>query len=150
MTDWKAKEYYTIQLDGIPVQRIGSLLRETFGICADTVKKSHFYTEEAGGFEYSDALDLDAYFAERSSASFHLSEIRMDRAYRDGSCVIYSDGISAALECDIEEHDFDMQRMPELKAWLTEQVCAEIAENASISFSFDDKQLFEIGKGELQ
>ena len=150
MAEWKAKEYYTILLGGIPADTVGSFLRETIGLCEDTLITSHFYTEKDGDFAYTDALDLDAYFAERSSASFHLQALRLDRAYHSGSCVIYADGTSAELECDIEETDFDTERLPELQAWLIAQLQDGIAEYASISYTFDNKPLFEIRKGELQ
>ncbi len=147
MADWIPKEYYTILLDGIPVSEIGKYLYETLGLSEKTVVQSHFYTAQDGDFVYADSLNLNAYFAGKGSASVHLKTVRFDRVYHDGTCLICSDGARAALECDIEAKDFDMQRLPELQAWLTAQVRAGIAEFASISYTLDTEPLFEIGKG---
>ena len=78
-----------------------------------------------------------------------MKTVCFDRAYRDGTCVICSDGTAAELECDIEEKDFDTQRVPALEAWLTEQIREGIAEYASINYTFDNAPLFEIRKGDL-
>ncbi len=147
MANRRPKEYYTITLDGIPVRLLGGFLRDTLGMCGETVVRSHFYSAESGDFTYTDALDLDAYFAERRSATVHMKTIRFDRAYRDGTCLIYAYGSKAQLECDIEERDFDTKKMPELQAWLKEQIHDYNAEYACISYTFDNKRLFEYGGG---
>ena len=149
MEDWKAKEYYTVQLDRIPVDRLAGFLRGTLGLSEETAVRSQFYTKEADDLAYSDSFDLAAYFAGRCSASVHMKTVCFDRAYRDGTCVICSDGTAAELECDIEEKDFDTQRVPALEAWLTEQIREGIAEYACISYTFDKAPLFEIRKGDL-
>ena len=122
------------------------------GIRSGYVKKqllhSGFYSEQTGDVPYTDALDLQAFFAARSRASFHLKTVRFDRAYRGGSCLVYSDGSTAQLECDIEQADFDPEKLPDLQAWLTAQLHDETAEYASISFTFDNEPLFEIRKGD--
>lgn len=149
MADWKAKEYYTVLLDGIPVRKLTEFLRGTLGLSGETAVKSHFYTKENGDFPYADSLNLAAYFAQCGSAAVHLKTVCFDRVYRDGTCVICSDGTSAELECDIEEKDFDTARLPELEAWQTEQVRKEIADYVSISCTFDREPLFEFRKGDL-
>ena len=83
MAKRKTKEYYTITLDGIPVRMLGEFLRETLGMSAEKIENSHFYAVGSGDFTYSDALDLDAYFAERHSATLHIKKIRFDREYRE-------------------------------------------------------------------
>ncbi|HAG14198.1 MAG TPA: hypothetical protein DCG49_10105 [Ruminococcus sp.] len=147
MVKRKTKEYYTVTLDGIPVRMLGGFLRETLGMSAEKIENSHFYAVGSGDFTYSDALDLDAYFAERHSATMHIKKIRFDREYREGTCLIYSDGSKAQLECDIEEADFDLKKLPELQEWLRTQVREWVAEYASISYTFDNGMLFEYGKG---
>jgi len=149
MANWKSKEYYTITLDGISVRTLGGLLRETLGMSGETVARSHFYAAEKGDFTYSDALDLDAYFSERRSATVHMKTVRFDRAYREGTCLIYAYGSKAQLECDIEERDFDTKKMPELQAWLQNQVHEGIAEYVSISYTLDNKPLFEYKEGAM-
>lgn len=89
MADWIPKEYYTIALDGIPVQRIAGFLRDTLGLCEKQLLHSGFYSEQTGDVPYTDALDLQAFFAARNRASFHLKTVRFDRAYRGGSCLVY-------------------------------------------------------------
>ncbi len=42
MADWIPKEYYTIALDGIPVQRIAGFLRDTLGLCEKQLLHSGF------------------------------------------------------------------------------------------------------------
>ena len=42
MADWKAKEYYTVQLDGIPVERLAGFLRGTLGLSEETAVRSQF------------------------------------------------------------------------------------------------------------
>ena len=147
MAKWKAKEYYTITLDGIPVGMLGGFLRDVLGMCAERIEKSHFYAPDKGDFTYSDSLNIDAYFAERRSATLHIKPIQFDREYREGTCLIYSDGSKAQLECDIEERDFDPEKLPDLQAWLRGRVDDETAEYASISYTFDYGLLFEYGKG---
>lgn len=147
MAKWKPKEYYTITLDGIPAGMLGGFLRDVLGMSAERIEKSHFYAPDKGDFTYSDSLNIDAYFAERRSATIHIKMIQFDRAYRDGTCLIYSDGSKAQLECDIEERDFDMKKLPELQAWLKEQIHDYNAEYACISYTFDNKRLFEYGGG---
>ena len=148
MADWIPKEYYTIALDGIPVQRIAGFLRDTLGLCEKQLLHSGFYSEQTGDVPYTDALDLQAFFAARSRASFHLKTVWFDRAYRGGSCLVYSDGSTAQLECDIEQTDIDPEKLPDSQAWLTEKLRSGIAEYASISFTFDNEPLFEIRKGD--
>ena len=150
MADWIPKEYYTIRFDGIPVQRIAVFLRYTLGLREDQLLHSDFYSEQTGDFRYTDALDLQSFFAVRSRASFHLRTIRLDRAYSDAVCLIYSDGNQAELECDIAQEHFDPEKLPDLQAWLTAQLHDETAEYASISFTFDNEPLFEIRKGDAQ
>lgn len=147
MANRKMKEYYTITLDGIPVGTLGGFLHETLGICGAAVERSHFYAAGAGDFTYSDALDMNAYFSERHSATLYVKAIRFDRAYRAGTCLIFSDGRTALLECDIEDRDFDTKKLPDLEEWLKAQVHDDIAEFVSISYTFDNKALFEYGEG---
>ena len=147
MAKWKPKEYYTITLDGIPAGMLGGFLRDVLGMCAERIEKSHFYTPDKGDFTYSDTLNIDAYFAERRSATLHIKPIQFDREYREGTCLIYSDGSKAQLECDIEERDFDTEKLPDLQEWLRGRVDDETAEYASISYTFDYGSLFEYGKG---
>ena len=147
MAEWKPKEYYTVLIDGIPVRKLAAYLCETLGMCEKTCVRSHFYSDTDGDFVYSDSMNLDAYFSERRGATVHLKTIRFDREYRDGTCVIYADGLRASVECDIEEKNIDLKRFPELQAWLTEQVYSGIAEFVSISYTFDNQPVFEFGKG---
>ena len=148
MAEWKAKEYYTVLIDGIPVRMLAEYLRGTLGMSGNSVVRSHFYTNADGDFVYSDSMNLDAYFTEHRGATVHLKTIRFDREYRDGTCMLYSDGYAASVECDIEEKNFDVKRMPELQAWLKEQVYTGIAEYVSISYTADNGPLFEFRQGE--
>ena len=128
---------------------LGGFLRETLRMRTETVEKSHFYAPDKGDFTYTDTLNIDAYFAERRSATIHIKPIQFDRSYREGTCLIYSDGSMAQLECDIEEQDFAPEKLPDLQAWLRARVDEETAEYASISYTFDNGMLFEYGKGAM-
>ena len=148
MADWKAKEYYTVLLRGIPAAKLTGFLRGTLGLRESAVIQSHFYTEESGEFSYSDALDLAALCTEGGSGTVYTESLCFDRAYRNVLCCMNTDGEAADLEFDIEEQDFDTVRLPEMQAWLFAQLHAKTAESVSISFTLDTAPLFETGKGE--
>ena len=99
MTDRKAGEYDTVELGGISVRKIDGFLCEKLGFSEKIVTNSHLYTERDGDFEYTDSVNLDAYFSQQSNATFYLKTVQLDHIYRKVMCAIYSNGATANLEC---------------------------------------------------
>lgn len=149
MTTQKAKEYYTVKLGGTSFQNIDQFLLEKNGFSENSTTDSHLYTEQIGDLKYTNVVNLDAYFSQKSSATFYLKTIQPDHAYRNVRCAIYSNGLTADLECDIEEKDFNTENCADPEARLNEKASNNIAENACICLTFDNRPTFEIGKGEL-
>ena len=149
MTAQKAKEYYTVKLGGTSVQDIDQFLLEKLVFSENSMTDSHLYTEQIGDFKYTNAVNLDAYFSQKSSATFYLKTIQPDHAYRNVCCAIYSNGLTADPECDIEEKDFNTENCADPEARLNEKARNSIADNTCIYLTFDNRPTFEIGKGEL-
>ena len=149
MANWKAAEYFNIILGDVSYLEIGNYLRETLGLRADAVKGSYFFNEIDDTPVYSDTFDLADYLRKGKGCSLRVRTLCFDREYRDVTALIYPNGDSADIDCDIPEKNFDEKNLPALQEWLTAQVHSGMAGYAGIHCTRETAPLFEIRKDEL-
>lgn len=87
----KHMEYIDIVFNGISAKDIDTLIKDDLKISEEIIIRSHFYTEEAGDFEYYDKIDLVEYFSSQRTSNMLLSALKLNKKYNNVMVVITSD-----------------------------------------------------------
>ena len=111
-------EYIDIVFNGISTKNIDSLIKRDLKISKEIIIRSHFYTEEAGDFEYYDSINLREYFSSERTSNMLLSALKLNKVYDNVMVVITSEENRAYVTLNIGSEQIESKDTEELQCCL--------------------------------
>lgn len=111
-------EYIDIVFNGISIKSIDTLVKNDLKISEEIIIRSHFYTEEAGDFEYYNSIDLGKYFSGRRTSNMLMSSLKLNKVYNNVMIVITSDENEIYITLNIESEQIKSRDAEELQRCL--------------------------------
>ena len=108
-------EYIDIVLIGISIKSIDILVKNDLKISEEVIIRSHFYTEEAGDFEYYNSIDLGKYFSSQRTSNILISSLKLNKVYNNVMIVITSDKNEVYITLNIESEQIKSRDAEELQ-----------------------------------
>lgn len=108
-------DYIDIVFNGITTKSIDFLVKNDLKISEEMIIRSHFYTEEAGDFEYYNSIDMGEYFSSQRTSNMLLSALKLNKIYGNVMVVITSDENEVYVTLNIRSEQIKSKDLEELR-----------------------------------